>query len=292
MQTGAGDYMLSMLRLQPVRARVLPKCLDRNRLFAALIVIGFANGVVLRIAEGFRDREFTDLAMNTFDISAIVWIALIVGIAFVLRSAVQSVTTSDQVVAAAAAAAFLVPVAPVSWIALSGLAVHMAITSSEGSFARRGAWILLALTVPMLWSRVAFQLFSDPILAFDATLVGWLVGTEQVGNTIAFSDGSGYLWVAPGCSSLTNVSLAILCWVLFKQVLYRERAFGENWWCILACAAVVAINVTRLSLIAFDHPYHEMVHGVVGATVANWVTLLAIVGICALGVRDAIPARH
>jgi hypothetical protein len=284
--------MTPTLPLQSATARVLASSLDRNRLFAALVAIGFANGVVIRIAEGLKNRELPDLVMNTFDISAIVWIALSAGIALLLGPPWQPVTRADQVVAAVAGATFLVPVAPLSWIGLTGLALYMAATSSEGSFARRGAWIVLAITVPMLWSRAAFQLLSDPILAFDATLVGWVVGTEQVGNAIASSDGSGYLWIAPACSSLTNVSLAILCWVLFKQVFYRLRPFSVNGWCVLACAAVVAINVTRLSLIASNNEYFDLVHGVMGATIANWATFAAIVGICALGVRDGVPAQR
>jgi hypothetical protein len=267
---------------------LIPARFDRNHLFAALVAIGFANGIVIRLAEGFRNEELAKLVLNTFDISAIVWIALIVGIAFVLRPPRRAATSADQFVAAATASAFLIPISPLSWAAVSGLAIYTALTSPEGSFARRGGWILFAMTVPMLWSRMAFQLLSDSILAFDATLVGWIVNTERVGNAIASADGSGYVWVAPGCSSITNVSLAILCWVLFTQVFYRQRSVGKNWWCVLACSVVVAINVSRLSLIVIDEEYH----GFIGETVANWVTLVAIMGICAVGVRDAIPARH
>jgi hypothetical protein len=273
---------------RPRRTRLIAAHFDRNHLFAALVAIGFANGIVIRLQEGFRNEELAKLVLNTFDISAIVWIALVVGIVFLLRPPRRSATMTDQLVAAATASAFLIPISPLSWAALSGLAIYVALTSPEGSFARRGSWILFAMTVPMLWSRVAFQLLSDPILAFDATLVGWIVNTERVGNAIASADGSGYVWVAPGCSSISNVSLAILCWVLFTQVFYRQRSVGENWWCVLACLIVIAINVGRLSLIVINEDYH----GFISETVANWVTLVAIIGICALGVRDAIPARH
>jgi exosortase/archaeosortase family protein len=273
-------------------AHLFPAVLDRNRLFAGLVIIGFANGIVARIADGLRSRSLVDAVMNTFDISAIIWIALVVGVVLLLRSPRLPVTKIDQLVAAGAAAAFLVPVAPLSWMALSGLAIYTCLTTPKGSFARRGGWILLAMTVPMLWSRAAFSLFSESILEFDAVLVGWTVGAERLGNTIAFLDGSGYLWIAPACSSITNVSLAVLCWILFTQLFYRERSPREIGWCVLACAAVVAINVTRLSLIAFNHKNYDIVHGTVGTTVANWLSLAAIVSICALGVRNDLSARR
>jgi exosortase/archaeosortase family protein len=274
------------------QAQPLSAVLDRGRLLAGLLVIGFVNGIVIRVGDAFDSRGLLDLVMNTFDISAIVWIALIVAIVFLLRSRSSPVRHTDQVVAASAAAAFLVPVAPLSWIALSGLAIYTLYTSPKGSFAHRGGAIVLAITVPMLWSRVAFSLLSDPILDFDAVLVGWTVGTERLGNTIGFSDGSGYLWIAPACSSLTNASLAVLCWVLFTQVFYRERTLGEQWWCALACLAVIALNVTRLSLIASYPEQQEVLHGPVGETVANWATLAAILGICALGVRHDLAAHR
>jgi exosortase/archaeosortase family protein len=112
---------------------------------------------------------------------------------------------------------------------------------------------------------------------------------ERAGNTISFSDGSGYLWIAPACSSIANVSLAILCWVLFTQMFYRERPIRHAWWAVLACALVVAINVTRLSLIGLYQQHFDLLHGPVGATVANWLSFAAIIGICALGVKREIP---
>jgi exosortase/archaeosortase family protein len=266
--------------------------LDRNELFAGLFVIGFANGILIRVVNGIRARELADVLMNTFEISAILWVALFVGVSFLLRRPGAPVTHVDKAVAAGAAVAFLAPVAPLSWIALSALAIYILWTSQAGSFPHRGGWILLAMTVPMFWSRVMFSLLSDFILEFDAILVGSIVGTERAGNAIAFADGSGYLWIAPACSSLANVSLAILCWVLFTQLFHRERPLRQAWWGALACAAVVAINVARLSLIGLYREHNDLLHGPVGAAVANWLTIAAIIGICALGVRYDFSARR
>lgn len=266
-------------------ARALPLTLNRHVLFAGLVVVGFLNGIAVRLVRDFREDSFTELVMNTFEISAIVWIALAVSVCFLHRSPQAPLTRADGIAATAATATFLIPIPPLSWIGLSALAAYVLHTSPRGSLAHRGGWILLALTVPMFWSRAAFVLLNDPILEIDALLVALIVGTERAGNTIGFSDGSGYLWIAPGCSSLTNVSLAILCWVLFTQLFYRDRPLRRAWWCVLACAAVVALNVARLSLIAAYPQYHDALHGPLGATLANWLTFAAIIGVCFLGVR-------
>jgi hypothetical protein len=44
--------------------------LDRNRLFPGLVVIGFANGNLIRVVNEIRARELADVLMNTFQISA------------------------------------------------------------------------------------------------------------------------------------------------------------------------------------------------------------------------------
>jgi hypothetical protein len=121
--------------------------------------------------------------------------------------------------------------------------------------------------------------------------VGWLVGTPRMGNAIRLADGSGYLWIGPGCSSLANMSLAILCWVTVSKGVGRSGSLWDVRWVALACAAVVAINVTRISLIGFYPAYFDLLHGPVGATVASWLTLGTTVAICLLAVRRDLPAR-
>jgi hypothetical protein len=187
--------------------------------------------------------------MNTFQISAVVWVALFFGVSFLLRRPRAPLTHVDKAVAAGAAVAFLAPVAPLSWIALSALAVYILWTSPAGSFPERGGWILLAMTVPMFWSRVMFSLLSDFILEFDAILVGWIVGIERAGNAIAFADGSGYS-LDCACSSLHNVSSRSPVLGAVRPAVLPRAASSAGGGGALACAAVVAINVARLSLIA------------------------------------------
>jgi exosortase/archaeosortase family protein len=270
----------------------LSDSLGRNELFAGLCVIGFANGAITRIMEGFASRDWLEFLFNTFDISIIVWAALIAGVALLARVPKVPVKRFDIVAAALVSAAFLVPAAPLSWIALTGLAIYVALTSPVQSFGHRAGWILAALTIPMFWSRAVFALFSETILEFDATLVGWIVGTERAGNAIEFADGSGYLWIAPSCSSLANMSVAILCSVLFAQLNLSERSIRQATWAMLACLAVIAINVIRLSLIGMYSQYFDILHGPIGATVVNWLTLATIVVICVLGIRHDLAAQR
>jgi exosortase/archaeosortase family protein len=143
----------------------------------------------------------------------------------------------------------------------------------------------------MFWGHLLFAMLSDLILQGDAMLVGWLLGTHRLGNAVQLANGSGYLWIAPPCSSLANISLAVLCWVMFTKVVNRPGSVRDIGWVVTACTAVVAINVTRISLIGLYPHQYELLHGPIGMAVANWIILGATVGICLLGVRRDLPAR-
>ncbi len=264
---------------------------SRNELFAGLVLLGFANGISERVISSVAQFGIAAALLSTFNISVIVWSACAISILFLLRGPVQPVRTFDWVMTTCVLVALVMPVAPLSWLALTGLAIHIMRSSPRSSFLHRGACILLAMTVPMFWGRLLFAFLSDLILQGDATLVGWLVGTPRVGNAIQFADGSGYLWIAPPCSSLANISLAILCWVTIAKALNHPGSLWDIGWVFVACAAVVAINVTRISLIGLYPEQYDLIHGPVGLAVASWMILGVTLWICLLGVRRDLPAR-
>lgn len=265
--------------------------LNRNQFFVGLWLIGFLNGSLTRFITGLRENSFLDILLNTFEISAIVWVGIAVGCAYLFKQSESIISRRDVGLAIATSLAFLIPVTALSWVALSVLSAYLIVTSPADSYAKRGAWILFTVTVPMFWSRVIFSVFSDYILQFDAILASNLLGTERVGNTVAFTDGSGYLWIAPGCSSLMNVSLAVLCGTVFSQMWPRKKSLQSISLVAFAAVAVVMINAVRLALLGAYPQYFETLHGSIGATVVNFLTLITIVSICSFGVRHELKAK-
>jgi exosortase/archaeosortase family protein len=104
------------------------------------------------------------------------------------------------------------------------------------------------------------------------------------GNTITLADGRTHLFIAAGCSSLANVSLVVLCWTMFCQL--KARRISEDYlWCLAASCAIVAINVGRISLIGFFPQHYELLHGALGASLASWLIVIAMMGIFAFGMN-------
>jgi hypothetical protein len=258
--------------------------LHRGEYFAGLFILGFASFFTSRIVHSIEEIGWSDALFSTFRISVIVLASCVAGITLILRDRTIGIRPFEIALGAGFIFPVILPIGPLSVIAVTGLSLYI-LSSTDVTTSRRGAFILLATTVPLLWSRILFQFFANYILAADALLVSWLLGTHRTGNLVEFADKSGQLVIFPACSSLANVSLAFLCWVTLSQLVSHRKSGSDFLWCVLACAAVVAVNVTRMTILGLSDWHYANFHNQWGDAVANIIILALIVGICALGVR-------
>jgi hypothetical protein len=147
-------------------ARELP----RGEFFAGLFTLGCVSGLASRIIQSVNRLGWVDALFNTFDISVVVWISCAAGVSLVLRDQTIGVRSSELAMGAGFVFLVILPIGPLSWLAVTALSLYIIISANIAS-SRRGAFILLATTVPMLWSRLLFQFFANPLLQIDVT---WL----------------------------------------------------------------------------------------------------------------------
>jgi hypothetical protein len=264
--------------------------IPRDEFFAGLYILGLANGLLGRFIQSLSFDAWTG-AISGIDINVIVAFACFAGVSTMLSEERDEIRTADLVVGLIFLAFVILPIFALSWVAVTGLSLYILFFAKGGSGRRRGAVILLALTVPMLWSRLLFQLFAKLILDIDATLIAWVLGTDRVGNTVGMVDGSGYMAVLPACSSLANMSLAFLCWVSVTQWAKHRWSAMDLLWSSLACASVIAVNVTRISLMGLSHSHYQAIHSESGDLVSNSVMLALMVGFSVFGARRELFAR-
>ena len=265
--------------------------IDRNEFFAGLFFLGCVNGIAARAIAVVHREGWLDAVIGMFDVSAIVLAACASGLWLMMRSLERSVTPIDLVVGAIALALIALPIGGLSWIAVGGLALYILLFTDADLPMRRGALILLAATVPMLWSRLLFQFFANFILEIDASLIGWLLGTERTGNMVRFANDSGYLVIMPPCSSLANMSLAFLCWITVSEFAGHRRALSDLGWCLLACGSVLVVNVGRLSAMGISLRHYEAIHSQIGSAVTDAMILTLTLGWSFLGVRRELFSR-
>jgi hypothetical protein len=265
--------------------------LSRDEFLAALFILGCLNGLGLQVIHSLRVSSWTDALLSTFGISAIVWIACFGGLSLILGDRRGIIGLLDLILGLALLFLIALPTGALSWLAITILCLYVLLFTDPSSSQRRGTLILLATTVPMLWSRLLFRYFANFILEIDASFVGFLLGTGHTGNLVRFADQSGNLVIFPYCSSLANVSLSFVAWVTISQWLSHRWSLKDLCWCSLAAASVIAVNVIRISLMGLSEMHYQMIHNHWGDMVANLLMLGLMVGLCLLGVKRELFAR-
>lgn len=269
---------------------LLAKDLRRGEFFAGLFAIGCASGLASRVIQSIHRHGWVEALLDSFEISVVVWISCAAGVSLVLQDRTIGIRPSELALGAAFVLLVILPIGPVSWLAVTALSLYIINTANVFS-SRRGALIMLAVTIPMLWSRLLFHFCAELILRIDASLVAWLLRTRRTGDIVEFADGSGVLVILPACSSLANVSLAFLCWVTLSQLVSHKKSVYDLFWSLMACFSVVAVNVTRISFMGLSQWHYAMLHSSWGDAVANTTILSLMVGFCMLGVRRELSQR-
>ena len=261
-------------------------------MFAGLFLLVLANGLVLRIYSSIEQHGLGNALLAMFDISVIVWAACTAAPILMARSADMPLRRFDRTAAALTIVASALPLADASWIAATGLALYLlgdppvpdALGGRAGS--RRAASVLLAIAGSMFWGRLILHNGGDLILDADASVVALLTGMDHEGNVIRTAGNGGYLWISPFCSSLANISLAILCCVTFANWRGLAWTSRQTLRCLLACLSVVLINDVRIGLMVLRPELYDELHGSVGAGIAGWLTGLCVITIAVVGNRE------
>ena len=161
------------------RAADAPDTITRGMLLAGVTGVGFLNAVSEKAYLAYHRDGLALAALNTFQVSAIIWIGIIIAL-HDLWSVEQGVPASgrDKMVAGCALLMILIPVPALSSCAISLIGVYIWMTAKDDTRTRSVGALLFAVTIPMLWARAIFAALSDTLLAVDARLVAWVVGTE------------------------------------------------------------------------------------------------------------------
>ena len=264
--------------------------IPRNEFFAGLYILGLANGLVGRLSSTSNFDDWTGV-VQSLDLNDIEMFACFAGVSAFFCDNREQIRTTDLAVAAVFLMFTALPISALSWLAVTGLSLYILLFANGNAARRRGAVILLALTVPMLWSQMLFRLFAKLILDIDAFLVASMMGTDRIGNMVGFADGSGHMVILPACSSLTNMSLAFLCWVSITQWAEHRWSAVDVLWSLLVCMSVIAVNITRISLMGLSYWHYEVFHSELGNAVANFIMLCLMIGFSVLGARRELFSR-
>ena len=262
--------------------------LSRGGAFAAAGVLAALNAHVDHILMDLTWQSPVDALLNLGGVSAVMWAAMLVAWKIGGESDRPLRGPLDKAVLAIV---ILLSFVPISYAAQAGLllcACYLLVTARrQDDPERRSAIVLLSLTGPLIWGRLLLRVFERPILALDAYLTGAAIGSKVDGNIVRFADGSGVMVIGDPCSSVHNISIAIVLWttaaMLFKIRIDRQYMMVG----IAMAASMFALNVVRLSMIGLFPAHFEFLHVGEGATLFAWSGLIVASLIAGFGVVRA-----
>lgn len=272
--------------------RTLP--IGRTRIFAGASIIAVVNALSSRIHQSL-EMGFWQAFAVTFDVSAIVWLALVVIAALALATPPDDASDHARAPDVAAAAimvsvATFSPSSDLAKLLLVPFALWGVGTSRTGTLHRRIALIVLALTLTTTLGSLLLHMLPE-LMVVDAHFAGWAIGGAVHGNTFAGPDGHSLYAVGRGCSSFSNMSMATIFGVTMTQYFNVRFDPGLAATILLASLLSVGVNVLRLATIALRPDQFRYWHDGGGAVIFAWLAFAMIVGVVGWGVdrrtRDA-----
>ena len=271
--------------------------MERRELYFWTALIAVTNVMVRYVFASIGMYGLIGSVAATFNISIIVWIALIWPFIMMSSASKGSVVGAeinrfDALICSLAILISLAPIEYVGWLAVFIIGLGAYSNSENDSQLRNAGIVLCALTVPQFWAKIIFTFTSKYILIADSMLVSLFTGTYRTGNIVKMPNFEGYLQISGPCSSFANISLGFLGWLLV--VLYYERRFSLRLYGygLLVSFLVVLVNTSRISLIAYFPSQFHLLHDGIGSTVIGWIYVFVILGVAIYAVQSEPTHSH
>lgn len=243
--------------------------MTRQVWYICVVLIGIANALIRRALEIVSEVGFIDAALQGLGSSFIVWFSLYISLDFLMRGRRVVLSRRDFILTLPALFLFCVPSAMVAWVGFIFLSSLLLLQSDISKTQRIGFSVLLAASLRVPVASIALKLCAPLLLMIDAWVTTFSLGfvsktAERSGNVIHGPDGHDLL-VMTGCTSFTNISLALLLWftLIRMHTLIWDWRYGVSG--ALIVIGVFTLNIVRLTLLALGAENFAYYHDGFGA---------------------------
>jgi len=276
----------------PARPFSIQSSFCRSGVFACAGVLAALNAQADQIINALTYEPLLTAVASLGGVSAVIWIAMYVALNVGCEDDSAATTGIDSIVVACVVALSFLPVSYAAQMGLVLCASYLLLTSNAGSVSRGVSILLLALTGPLLWGRILLHVLAAPLLSLDAHLVALTIGTKVEGNTVQFAGSATPFLIAGPCSSLHNMSLAVVLWST-AGVLFRVRLDARfAAWGLAMAGWMFLVNVARLAAIGLYPAHFHSLHEGLGADLFGWAGLLGAGALAAIGVSSAVARQR
>lgn len=264
----------------------------RAGVFACAGVLAALNAQAAQLLDALNNANSFIAIADLAGISGLIWFAMYAALRIGFEGTPTSLTRVDLLLVGATVLLSLLPVAAGAKAALEICAIYAVIIGRDDRAVRRVGIVLLGLTGPLIWGRVILDTFAISLLSADAHLVAAAIGTPVHGNIVQFANGQGQFLVGMGCSSVHNISLAIVLWTT-AAALFGVRLDVRYLTCgLLMMGFMFGLNIVRLSSIGLFPDSFSFLHDGLGAELFGWTALIGAGVIAFGGIRSAVARQR
>jgi hypothetical protein len=256
--------------------------------FLAMVVVLAASAATARgipNADGATEALLSGLWNNK-----VLWLCLGVGLWQLLQPPSPELGLRGLI--AALPALILSAVAGGIWPWLGLIPSLLLALTAAGSGARAGLLIILLAAGHEIAVSLLGELSGDSLLGIDAfisgTVTSWFLPDIAVEGTALQRDGGHMLVLVWGCSSLSNLGDALLLFCALVSLYGSASGMGRGRFLgcmMLVVVSTIALNATRLGLMAGSEELYEYLHGSIGAAWFRIATLCVTVVLSWVAVR-------
>ena len=266
--------------------RVIPSpVLTRAEFALAVFVVALINANIARMADAILAIGPLPALAQGFGVSWVVWCAAALCIGIALKARPEPLRRADGMMGGLCLALIFWPTERLSMLAVTLLALHLFLVRPKDDHLRAAAMVMAAIAVNGLWTDVLLLFIAEPLLAFDAHLVGWAMDVPVQGNVLILSESGAGLTIGMQCSFVANASLALLLWIAVTRAFRPVPIRSELYYGAAIFAAVIAVNTIRISFMTLDPYWIVLFHGNVGAQYISLATMALTLVVAAIGIR-------
>jgi exosortase/archaeosortase family protein len=177
---------------------------------------------------------------------------------------------------------FLPPYAQTPFIALTIAALYFWVRRRGVPELVSAAQIWIAISCYETWGRSFFSIVSTPIIKLESKMVAAIGRLFHLGlesNSIVITAPSGWsVYVAEGCSSFHNLSLAFLIWLSLIKIAGAEPISRATLTALSGgVVMIIGLNGLRIVLMALSEENYNFWHNGQGAGIFSTLALAVIV---------------
>ncbi len=248
---------------------------DRAHWLVSVAVLDAVNARAPEMVD--HGSYFTATALSHNFGNPVLWFAVAVAamIAFTADARSEPLRRGDALAIGAGLIAALLPMPRAGALLVAAIGAWLVLSSSAGSRALRSGVVLSALAGTLVWGHLVLALAGRFVLPLDGALAGLFGQVVQDGNVLRFPGTGDLMVIADGCSSLHNVTIALLLWATVTQLLEIPVSRASLVVCAGAILANVAVNIGRLVTLVHHHGSFGYWHSGTGGALFAWAGLMA-----------------